>query len=172
MPSAFQARIGGAKGLWLVDTSDEQLSSSERNYWIEIFDSQLKFEPHLEDYSEQFDPARLTFEVVEYSRPLSAASLNFQLIPILVEGETMKDCMKRILGDLLKEDITSRIKDLEEALDSPLKLRKWNQDVNPLGKSRATAEGLSMFGCLPSSSTDRINWFIEVLAPPLYKVRP
>ena len=63
MPSAFQGRIGGAKGLWSVDPDSS--SGRDQSIWIEINKSQKKFEPHPEDGDEgRYDSHRLTFDLV------------------------------------------------------------------------------------------------------------
>ena len=149
----------------MIDTTDQQLPSSPRNFWIEIYDSQLKFEPHPDDHTPDYDSTRMTFEVVATSHALSSASLNFQLIPILVEGETKKGIMRETLGDLLRQDILTRVAELDAAIDRPVALRKWNQDNNDVGRSRSEDGGIMMFGSLPVSPSERVNWFLEVCPP-------
>ena len=146
----------------MVDTTDQRLPSSQRNYWIEIYDSQQKFEPHPEDYTSDYDPARTTFEVVATSHPLSSASLNFQLIPILVEGEVTRGIMKETLSDLTRQEIMTRVADLDSAIDRPVALRKWNQDNDDVSKARSRDGGIMMFGSLPLPPAERVNWFLEV----------
>ena len=79
-PSAFQGRTGGAKGMWMVDIEDENTTlSSERDFWIEISDSQQKFESHPIDLTDP-DPDRVTFEVHDRSKPLRSAVLKLPAI--------------------------------------------------------------------------------------------
>ena len=156
VPCAFQGRIGGAKGMWMVDVSDEQLDPQGRGYWIEITDQQLKFECHSLDL---FSPSsgRVTFEVNEYVKPLAPSSLNFQLMPILEN----RGVPTEHLISLLKEDLTDKVNDLQAAMESALTLRLWNQRNNPTTIERAKSGGIEMLGGIPKSSTERINWFIE-----------
>ncbi|KAF4969921.1 hypothetical protein FSARC_2940 [Fusarium sarcochroum] len=75
LPTAIQARIGGAKGLWMLDPIP--FPSDER--WIEIYPSQKKRDCNWSD------PAHRTLEVVSVSSYRGAATLNLQFIPILEE---------------------------------------------------------------------------------------
>ena len=161
VPSAFQGRICGAKGMWMVDALDERLPNSQlgNGYWIEITDSQLKFEGHPADNLFP-DRERVTFEVQTYSTRLSTASLNFQLMPILEDRGVPYEVFKR----LLEEDLTAKVGELEVAMDSALALRKWNQDNNSVVEERLVNKGIDMLGGLPDSLAEKINWFVEVCA--------
>ena len=143
----------------MVDPQDETPSEQGRNYWIEITDSQLKFEGHNRDEYDP-EPARVTFEVNASAKKLSSSSLNFQLLPILVDRGVSPD----VLADLLEQDLTARVSELEVAMDSRLALRKWNQEINPITAERARYGGIQMQGGLPLSTAEIINWFTEVLA--------
>lgn len=153
----FQGRIAGAKGIWMVDALDEKLPRGDGEFWIEVTDSQLKFEGHLEDciYPEK---ERITFEVSSFSKKLSSASLNFQLIPILLNRGVPENTFK----DLLQADLKDRVGQMEDAMTSGLALRKWNQDTNPITSERSVSGGIEMLGGLPASAPEKINWFVEV----------
>lgn len=155
VPCVFQGRIAGAKGIWMVDALDESIPNG-RGYWIEITDSQLKFEGHNCDQWAP-DPKRVTFEVQSFSKKLSAASLNFQLIPILEDRGVPYEVFKR----LLEEDLTSRISELGDAMQSPLDIRIWNQENNSVTEERIQNNGIEMVGGLPLSLAEKINWFVE-----------
>lgn len=160
-PSVFQGRIGGAKGVWMVDALDERpprlARADGRVYWIEVTDSQLKFKPHRIDALSP-EPERITFEVNKYSKKLSASSLSFQLIPILED----RGVPQEVFRQLLREDLSSKVGEMEVAVDDGLSLRKWNQDTNPVTQERAQFGGIEMAGGLPESTAERINWFVEV----------
>jgi len=156
-PSNYQGRIGGAKGVWMVDALDEHHPESERDYWIEITTSQLKFRGHPED-SLYPDELRTMFEVNDWSKKLGPATLNFQLIPILEDRGVPCEVFQR----LLHENLTSKVADLKHAMADPASLRKWNQDNNPVAGERLANNGVEMLVGVPKSLADRINWFLEV----------
>ncbi|KAI9878540.1 MAG: hypothetical protein M1830_000594 [Pleopsidium flavum] len=159
VPSAFQGRIGGAKGLWMIDIEEEhflQKESGDRDFWIEVTDSQLKFEPHSIDLTSP-DPDRVTFEVHSWSKPLAPASLNFQLLPILED----RGVPRSILAKLLQEDLTFQITQQKASMDQPVTFRKWNHDTNTTTDERVKTEGVKTLGSLPETSTEQINWFLD-----------
>ena len=156
VPCAFQGRIGGAKGVWIVDSLGETLPQNSRGYWIEITDAQLKFEGHPTDRVFP-DPARMTFEVHSWAKTPVPASLNFQLIPILLDRGVPRD----VFMTLLEEDLTAKVRDLELAMDSGIALRKWNQDNYSVLEERVRNKGIEMVGGLPDSLSERINWLVE-----------
>lgn len=159
VPSVFQGRIGGAKGVWMVDALNESLRHSSRGYWIEITDSQLKFEGSPKD-SLFPDAHNVTFEVHSYSKKIGTSRLNFQLMPILADRGVPYEVFKR----LLEEDLTARVGELEVAMDSTPALRKWNQDNNSITEERLNNRGIDMVGGIPDSTAEKINWFVEVCA--------
>ena len=141
----------------MIDAQDETPSKQGRNYWIEITDQQLKFQGHaLDDFYPE--PERVTFEVNAWAKRLSSSSLNFQLLPILVDRGVPPD----VFANLLDQDLTARVGELEVAMDSGLALRKWNQDISPITEERARYGGIEMQGGLPLSTAETINWFTEV----------
>ena len=161
VPSAFQARFAGTKGLWPCDTSGEKIPGTQQDIWIEITSSQVKFESHDID---KYDPeiARVTFEVNDYSKRLAPAALNFQLLPILLHQGVEYDVFRR----LLQEDLTRRIDDLEQAMKHPVTLRKWVQDTNSTTNERIGFQGIDMRGGLPSTLSEVVNFFLEVRSKP------
>ncbi len=145
----------------MIDAQDETPSKSRRDFWIEITDSQLKFHGHAIDDLHP-ESARVTFEVNAWAKRLSPSSLNFQLLPILVDRGVPPD----VFATLLDQDLTARVGELEVAMDSGLALRKWNQEINPITEERARFGGIEMEGGLPLSTAETINWFTEVHPSP------
>jgi hypothetical protein len=82
--TAIQARIGGAKGLWMLDSIS--FPSDER--WIEIYPSQKKWDCNWSDL------AHRTLEVVSVSSYRGPATLNLQFIPILEERAIDRKLMR------------------------------------------------------------------------------
>ena len=157
IPSAFQGRIGGAKGVWIVDAIEETLPEFDDDFWIEITDSQLKFERAGADTVDS-DSVLLTFGSVGPSMPLSSHTLNFQLIPILVD----RGVPDHVILKFLEDDLNARAKELRDAMDNGLKLRKWNQENNPVTEIRVRSKTVEIQGALPESLPEKINWFVEV----------
>ncbi|KAL9125558.1 MAG: hypothetical protein Q9217_005249 [Psora testacea] len=159
-PSIFQGRIAGAKGVWMVDCLDEMPAhlahSQSRRFWIEVTDSQLKFNSHSKDELAP-DPARVTFEVNRCSTKLSPSFLNFQLIPILLN----RGVPEAVFIKFLEEDLSVKVGDMEVAMDNGLALRKWNQENNSVTAERAAYCGIELQGGLPVSRAEKINWFVE-----------
>ncbi|KAJ5702597.1 RNA-directed RNA polymerase [Penicillium malachiteum] len=118
IPSAFQGRIAGAKGLWMVDRSTSKYQSFSENdgddIWLEISDSQLKIFPHPQEWSGIIDDEKLTFEVVSWSKPLHPVELNIQLLVILDHGGNVK----RYIAELAKRGLDKLAEDLENVLAS------------------------------------------------------
>ena len=145
--------------MWMIDPQDETPPKTARNYWIEITDSQLKFEGHaLDEYSPE--PARVTFEVNTWAKRLSSSSVKFQLLPILVD----RGVPPGLLANLLERDLTACVGEMKVAMESGLALRKWNQEVNPVTTERAKFGGIEMQGGMPSSRAEKLNWFAEVVS--------
>ncbi len=156
-PCVFQGRIAGAKGMWMVDALDESLEGKdERGFWVEITDSQLKFEGHQIDHYDP-DKERVTFEVHSYSKKLSPTCLNFQLIPILVN----RGVPDSVFSSLVDADLRDKVGRMDEAMETGLSLRRWNQEENSILSERSGAGGIEMLGGLPTSTPEKINWFVE-----------
>lgn len=139
----------------MVDPLNETIDG-QNGIWVEITDSQLKFEAHAMDKLYPA-PERVTFEVLDFSRPLTTASLNFQLMPILAERKVPFE----VFRNLLEADLISKVADLEVAMGSGLTIRKWNQEVNPVSTTR-DLHGVSMYGGIPATTSEKITWFVEV----------
>lgn len=142
----------------MVDPQDETPSEKGRNFWIEVTDSQLKFQGHAKDEYNP-EPARVTFEVNDWAKKLSSSILSYQLLPILMD----RGVPPNVFAELLEQDLTARVGEMEVAMDSGLALRKWNQETKPITEERARYGGIEMQGGLPSSTAETINWFTEVL---------
>ena len=154
-PSAFQGRIAGAKGMWVVDTSLEARNGSD--IWIEMSPSQIKFESLLRERGHP-DTHRVTFEVHDYSRPLRPATINFQLLPILID----RNVDATVFTELLKNDLDAKVAELEESMSQPQALRAWNQERYPTAGTRLASNGVVWSGGMPNSEEEAINALAEV----------
>lgn len=155
LPSAFQGRIGGAKGLWMIGDESFTKDPEHLEIWIKISESQLKFKPHPEDESDAtFDPLRLTFEVTRYSSSPAHSDLHISFIPIMAARGVPRDDIARYMQQRL--DIARS--DLLERMADPVKLYEY---VHQNGST--TREGLDMAwqAALPLALEDRIKLLLE-----------
>jgi hypothetical protein len=159
-PSAFQARIAGAKGLWIVDTRKKPFLTDPddpRSLRLTISPSQTKFKSHdvdLAGYTLPEDSGRMTFEVRDYSKPLRPASLFEDFIPILEE----RGVDREVLGKLIRRAITSQVDEAKAALDDRFSLRQWVHDsiAQESGQNKPTTES-----SLPPSTRARIMLLLD-----------
>jgi hypothetical protein len=133
-PSCFQGRIAGAKGLWMVDCHHSSTNTTMNNndIWIQISDSQLKIHPHPQEWTGPIDDEKLTFEVVNWAKPLHPVDLNIQLLAILEYGAGVKD----YIAKLTRDGVQSLYDDFLEVLrsNSPVVCRALLQKLRPSGE--------------------------------------
>ena len=153
MPSAFQARIGGAKGLWIVDYHNAYSGHSPRDFWIEISDSQLKVQPHPKDHVNA-DEYQRTFEVVKFSQPCKSAKLNIQLITILADRGVPRSSLQKLLQNELDEYHNELTDSLQHPAHLLAFLQKWHG-------SRSKKFDVEFTGSMPDSKEDELNLLLE-----------
>ena len=148
-PAAFQARIGGAKGMWMVDLLEE-LTPDGDEVWIEITDSQLKFETD----SITSDEHHRTFEVVGWPKSVTAADLNVQLITILADRGIPPEVLER----LMEESLTAEVNAFNEAIEDPTQIPEWIWDRNreSITEDRLRSGSIKWFGGIPLSNSEKI----------------
>ncbi|KGO44543.1 RNA-dependent RNA polymerase, eukaryotic-type [Penicillium expansum] len=132
-PSCFQGRIAGAKGLWMVDRHQSSITTmDDDDMWIQISDSQLKIHPHPQEWVDPFDDEKLTFEVVNWAKPLHPVDLNIQLLGILEHGGNVKE----YIAKLTRDGVQSLYDDFLEVLrsNSPVLCRALLQKLTPYGE--------------------------------------
>ncbi|KAI2793567.1 hypothetical protein POX_a00148 [Penicillium oxalicum] len=141
-PSAFQGRIAGAKGLWMVDRHQSSIRSfcqvdigHANGIWIQISDTQLKIFPHPQDWADDYDPEKLVFEVVKWSKPLNPVNLNIQLLVILAHRSNCRN----YIAELTRKSIRDPYDKLAEVLerDSNVACRALLQELKPCGGNLA-----------------------------------
>jgi hypothetical protein len=127
IPSVFQGRIGGAKGMWMVCGEPSTNDPDELKIWIEIADSQLKFQAHDDDSrDDRYDPHRLTFEYVAHSSSPASSELHISFIPIMVDRGVPQQDVAQLMTDRLD---TERAELLDVLLD-PVKTYHWLHQHN------------------------------------------
>ncbi|PGG95234.1 hypothetical protein AJ80_10001 [Polytolypa hystricis UAMH7299] len=136
LPACFQGRIAGAKGIWMVDRDDSSYQTTDRNFWIEINNSQLKVKPSPDRNEVHLDDEQLSFEVVAWSKPLHPVFLNLQLLRILQHGGVSK----AYIEDLVRREIALYYEEFAQNISSGniVTCRKWVQ------KHRPRSEAISM----------------------------
>ncbi|TGO20718.1 hypothetical protein BPAE_0272g00100 [Botrytis paeoniae] len=156
IPSAFQGRFGEAKGLWIVDRTQDIESD-----WIELYGEQCKWKRGKKG-SQDFDhPSHRTFEVVGHSAPLKAADLNTQLLPILMHQATNSKRMENAIVGALKEGLKQSLEELRSALNSPQELRCWNRLTNSALQDRFKNGTLQWLGGLPAKNEDKLSVLLD-----------
>lgn len=142
-PCAFQARLGSAKGMWVIDISD----TSEED-WIEIYPSQNKWECDFEDVHHR------TFEVKDYPRGIKSAGLNQQFIPMLEAQSTNPLAMRRVLEKHLRASLIADLDSNMSAMDDPAEFRLWLQRYRSSGDERL--QYVQFQGSLPARDEDTL----------------
>ncbi|TWU75736.1 hypothetical protein ED733_000616 [Metarhizium rileyi] len=138
LPSAFQARLGSAKGMWIIDGDP----SSGDDIWIVTYPSQRKWDCDNEDIHHR------TFEVLEWSKEPRSASLNQQFIPVL-EAQAIKPFrMRTVIAAHLARGLLEDFAAQETAMEDPVELRLWLQQG--IGSKSGGNEDTVLFqGALP-----------------------
>lgn len=155
-PSAFQGRLGEAKGLWVVDYMDRS-----RDDWIEVFPSQQKWKRSTKPNGESDDLSHRTFELVNFSGPLRSADLNAQFLPLLVDRAEDKNKMKHALSEILKQGLAQEVAILREAVEDPLTFRQWVRTSNSNIKERLKNGTVSYRAGLPIVFEERLNVMLD-----------
>ena len=156
VPSGFQARIGGAKGFWVVDVNDDG-----EQQWIEIYPSQMKWDrcPEVTDLAE-YEADHRTFEVVKWAKPLKSAALNLQLIPLLEDRGKDRAAMREAISHLLVNGLVHEIQVQRAAMESPESFRKWVRDNSGIEERIKHGQVLYLAG-LPRSLEEQLNILLD-----------
>jgi hypothetical protein len=161
IPSAFQARVNGAKGVWIRSGPIDTTSQEHLDVWIEISASQEKFEPHDEDTDKNFDHNRWTFEVLKATHSLKSNNLNVAFIPILedrgVQHSDLQSFIKGIM-DAQRHELITSAKD-------PVMLRSWVHKHMVSDSDRISGKLGNLDnqwqGGLPFARVDRVMYLLE-----------
>ncbi|KAJ6287352.1 RNA dependent RNA polymerase-domain-containing protein [Bipolaris maydis] len=116
LPSAFQGRIGGAKGIWVINAERFTKEPTHLEPWIMINDSQWKFEPPNDQ-----SPYHRTFEVLNYSSTPSPSELHSLFIPILADRGVPKEAISDLMFDSLEKERMN----LLNVLQDTTKVHEW-----------------------------------------------
>lgn len=155
VPSAFQGRIGEAKGLWIVDYSTQ---GSDQG-WIETYPSQRKWErtDGFFGLAEEYDEEQRTFEVIKWSGPLKSAALTLQFLPLLEDRGVPREA----ISQLLINGLTHEMGQMVAAVQDPQSFRKWIRD-NHSGVSKRLKTGVVNFKAgMPESFEETLNMLLD-----------
>lgn len=150
-PTAVQARLGGAKGVWMVDPV---VDWGSEDIYIKVTKSQLKYK----GYDNEEDWARLTLDVLSASHDPTPATINTQYIPILVDRGVPFPALKELLEEHLEADLDQ----LFQVLDQPVELRRWMYDRGNVGKERMVTNTITTLGSIPGKKHERAIMLLEV----------
>ncbi|KAJ4288616.1 hypothetical protein N0V90_011853 [Kalmusia sp. IMI 367209] len=156
MPSAFQGRIGGAKGVWMVSEEPSSVDRMKSDIWIQISQSQLKFKPHKEDRSDAsaYDIHRLTFGYVKHSYKPVPSELHKSFVPILVDRGVPRD----VIANLMVERLNAERDQLVQLLPNPERMYHWVHRQEP---SYSTSESPRWQAAMYKSLANTIKHLFE-----------
>ncbi|KAI4662225.1 uncharacterized protein J4E79_004514 [Alternaria viburni] len=148
LPSTFQGRIGGAKGLWMISAESYTKDPEHLKHWIKINRSQWKFHPPADDLMHH----HRTFEVSNFSSPPSQSELHILYIPILAD----RGVKKEVIASLMEERLESEREKLLHLLPDPVKVYEW---VHQNGtKTQAEPDWQA---ALPVSLEEKLKFLLE-----------
>ncbi|KAF3193074.1 hypothetical protein TWF225_010925 [Orbilia oligospora] len=143
VPSYFQIRHGGRKGLILLDVENSDSESLRITYRK----TQIKFQTRQD----------LNVEVVDYARPLKRGKITPQFLTILYNGGVPKET----LGVLAKEEIEKDgIWELLERAGDPSFVKNFYQS-GALKKRRDKDGCFKYAGSMPASAEERIIQMVD-----------
>ncbi|KAJ8606051.1 hypothetical protein MRB53_041249 [Persea americana] len=152
-PSAFQARIFGSKGMWIVsdryDTSDEH----HLDTWIKIRKSQLKVKHgNGTDIHERYkyDWTLRSFDINRWSLRATTSDIHRDFLAILVERGVKIEAIMKIVAQSLEEDTATMLEACNDAEELAILLQR----------SGSTLAGLSESDGLPKLRHERLMYFL------------
>lgn len=149
VPSAYQGRIGSAKGVWIRESCGH--SERPEELWIETYPSQRKSECDFTDIQHR------TFEVKDWDTERKSASLNQQFIPVLEAQAINPAAMRQTIACHLHKSIREDLEADRAATKHPTSLRQWLHRRKPLTKSSCT----QFLGGLPKDQGDTIAFLLD-----------
>jgi len=152
LPSAFQGRIAGAKGMWMLSAEPHTRDPHHLSIWIEITDSQLKFETRQDTLKPQ--PHSVTFDYLKHSFLTGATNLHISFIPILADRGVPSD----IITTLIRKQLDDERKQLLEMLHDTVPLHNWTVKLTP---ALPTSGLLTWQASLPLSLAEKVKFLLR-----------
>ncbi|KAI5195371.1 hypothetical protein E4T38_09113 [Aureobasidium subglaciale] len=110
-PVAFQGRINGCKGVWMISAPYDTTEPKHRKRWIQMTESQRKVVPRDEDLTNSCKP----------NRSPKPSTLNLGFIPILQNRHVSRDTLQHAIETQLEMDFSAFL----DSLKDPVSLRRW-----------------------------------------------
>lgn len=151
-PSAFQARLGSAKGMWIIDVNDDGFGDDD---WIDVYPSQLKWK------CDGQDPHHRTFEVKGWSQELRPAKLNQQLIPILMALAIDRKAMRNSLDKHLRNGLLVDLDAQQTATRHPTETRQWFRHAGETKAGQPTLDYTPYLAGLPNDDVDKAAFLLD-----------
>lgn len=154
VPSAFQGRIGNAKGLWVK--SIDRKRDAQDPIWIETTASQRKFVRHEEDRDDaHYNSHRTTFDLLAWSDQLSSSQMSVSLLGILHDRGVSKSSIAQLVRTQMdfEKDI------FFDALEDPASLLKWISTRLPGAPSDNDPSSLQ--ASMPKLRSERITRLVR-----------
>lgn len=151
MPCAIQARIGSAKGMWIIAHGKRDEYSKD---WIEVYPSQAKWACNWADEDHR------TLEVKGWAAELKPANLNKQLLSILDDRSADKQNLRKAIKERLAEELDRDLEYMKSALQDPAQLKKWLYEISGRHSNRA-ARDLPFLGGLPDFDADLLSFLVD-----------
>lgn len=151
-PCCYQARIGSAKGIWIVDVEDDGLDDSD---WIETYPSQRKWECDFEDIHHR------TFEVRNWPRELRPASLNAQFIPVLEAQSREPGKMRKAIAKHLVDGLRMELDGQITAMNHPMDLRAWIKRAGSSSVGSLSQGHVPFIAGLPERDEDVVAFLLD-----------
>ncbi len=150
-PCALQGRLGSAKGMWIIDVTDDKSGED----WIETYPSQRKWN------CDFVDELQRTLEVRECAAELKSANLNFQLLPILEDRAVEKGHMRAAIGKLLQQRLQQEFDAQKAALEQPLSLYQWAFANCGSKTERLSQMSVPFLGGLPDNPEESLVFLLS-----------
>ncbi|PWO26827.1 RNA-directed RNA polymerase 2 [Pyrenophora tritici-repentis] len=152
LPSIFQGRIAGAKGVWIISAESYTKDPEHLKPWIMINASQWKFNPP-EDALLDHEHHR-TFELSNYSSSPTPSELHISFIPILVDRKVPLTVIDSLMKDSLEAERTK----LLDLLPDPVKMYDW---VHRNGTKTQSGNDVPWQAAMPVSLEEKVKLLLE-----------
>ncbi|KAL1872438.1 hypothetical protein VTK73DRAFT_1516 [Phialemonium thermophilum] len=150
IPCAVQGRLGSAKGMWIIDVTDNGTSD-----WIETYPSQRKW------HCKADDPAQRTLEVHSIPSEVRSADLNEQFLPILENRARDKRRFREVISNKSVAKLQDVFERLRTCFEEPLELRLWLNEAAPSRQQRVLQGEVPFLGGLPETIEDSLAFLVD-----------